>query len=85
MRASERRPVLIRNNYVYGVQPGNPSETDFTRSGIVTDGGTANPSLATSNIEICYNQVVGCVTTGIALAMGLDQIAHDDHKSGFYG
>jgi hypothetical protein len=25
--------------------------------------------------EIAYNQVVGCVTTGIALARGLDVIA----------
>jgi hypothetical protein len=36
--------------------------------------------LATSNVEIAYNQVVGCVTTGIALAMGLEQIAHDKHR-----
>jgi hypothetical protein len=34
--------------------------------------------LATSNVEIAYNQIVGCVTTGIALAMGLDQITHDN-------
>jgi hypothetical protein len=34
--------------------------------------------LATSNAEISYNQIIGCVTTGIALAMGLDQIAHDN-------
>ena len=73
-----RRPILIRNNYVYGVQPATPSETDFTGSGIVTDGDTANPSLATSNVEIANNQVVGCVATGVALAMGLDQIAHDN-------
>jgi hypothetical protein len=44
----------------------------------VTDGDTADPALATSNVEIAYNQVVGCVSTGIALAMGLDQIAHDN-------
>jgi hypothetical protein len=34
--------------------------------------------VATSNVEIAYNQIVGCVTTGIVLAMGLDQIAHDN-------
>jgi hypothetical protein len=34
--------------------------------------------LATSNVEIAYNQIDGCVSTGIALAMGLDQIAHDN-------
>jgi len=60
------------------VRPATPSETDFTGSGIVTDGDTADPALATSNFEIAYNQVVGCVSTGIALAMGLDQIAHDN-------
>jgi hypothetical protein len=27
---------------------------------------------------MAYNQIVGCVSTGIALAMGLDQIAHDN-------
>jgi hypothetical protein len=47
-------------------------------SGIVTDGDTADPALATSNVEIAYVQIVDCVTTGIALAMGLDQIAHDN-------
>jgi chitinase len=72
------RPIKIRSNYVYGVRPATPSETGFTASGIVTDGGTANPSLATSNVEIAYNQVVGCVTTGIALAFGLQQLAHDN-------
>jgi hypothetical protein len=72
------RPILIQNNYVQGVCPATTSETDFTGSGIVTDGDTANPSLATSNVEIANNQVVGCVATGIALAMGLDQIAHDN-------
>jgi hypothetical protein len=60
------------------VRPATPSETDFTGSGIVTDGDTADPALVTSNVEIAYNQVVGCVSTGIALAMGLDQIAHDN-------
>jgi hypothetical protein len=44
----------------------------------VTDGDTADPALATSNVEIAYNQVVGCVSTGIALAKGRDQIAHDN-------
>jgi hypothetical protein len=34
--------------------------------------------VATSNVEIAYNQIVGCVTTGVALAMSLDQIAHDN-------
>jgi chitinase len=72
------RPILIRNNYVQGVQPATPEETDFTGSGIVTDGDSANPALATSNVEIAYNQVVGCVTTGIGLAFGLQQIAHDN-------
>ena len=72
------RPILIRNNYVQGVRPATPNEIDFTGSGIVTDGDTSNPSLATSNVEIAFNQVVECVATGIALAMGLDQIAHDN-------
>ena len=41
-------------------------------------GDISDPLLATSSVEIANNQVVGCVTTGIALAMGLDQIAHDN-------
>jgi len=44
---------------------------NFSGSGIVTDGDTADPLLATSSVEIANNQVVGCVTTGIALAFGL--------------
>jgi len=44
----------------------------------VTDGDTADPALATSNVEICYNQVVGCSFLGIALFVGLQQIAHDN-------
>jgi hypothetical protein len=34
--------------------------------------------LATLNVEIAYNQIVSCVTTGIAFAMSLNQIAHDN-------
>ena len=45
----------------------------------VTDGDTADPALATSNVEICYNQVVGCSFLGIALFVGLQQIAHDNN------
>lgn len=73
-----RSPILIRNHYVQGVRPATPSEADFTGSGIVTDGVTADPALATACVDIGYNQVVGCVTTGIALAFGLQQIAHDN-------
>jgi hypothetical protein len=71
-------PILIHDNYVQGVAPATPDTVDFSGSGIVTDGDTADPALATSNVEIAYNQVVGCVTTGIALAFGLQQIAHDN-------
>jgi chitinase len=70
-------PILVHNNFVQGVAPPNPSQTGFTSSGIVTDGIThGDASRATANVEIAYNQVVGCPTTGIALAMGLMQIAH---------
>src|SRR4030088_164326 len=54
-----------------GVAPATPNAVNFSGSGIVTDGDTADPLLATSSVEIANNQVVGCVTTGIALAFGL--------------
>jgi hypothetical protein len=65
------RAVLIHDNYVQGVAPATPDTLNFSGSGIVTDGDTADPLLATSSVEIANNQVVGCVTTGIALAFGL--------------
>jgi hypothetical protein len=71
-------PILIHDNYVQGVAPETPDTVEFSGSGIVTDGDTADPALATSNVEIANNQVVGCVTTGIALAFGLQQIVHDN-------
>jgi hypothetical protein len=64
-------PILIHDNYVQGVAPATPDTLNFSGSGIVTDGDTADPLLATSSVEIANNQVVGCVTTGIALAFGL--------------
>jgi hypothetical protein len=71
-------PILIHDNYMQGVAPVTPDTLNFSGSGIVTDGDTADPLLATSSVEIANNQVVGCVTTGIALAFGTDQIAHDN-------
>jgi hypothetical protein len=71
-------PILIQNNYVQGVVPSTLGDAQFTGAGIVTDGDTADPALATANVEILGNQVVGCVFTGIALAFGLEQIAHDN-------
>jgi hypothetical protein len=44
-------------------------------SGIVTDGDTADPAIATANVRICGNQVIGCAYTGIALAFGLNEVA----------
>lgn len=46
-----------------GVAPATPNAVNFSGSGIVTDGDTADPLLATSSVVIAYNQVVGCVTT----------------------
>jgi hypothetical protein len=71
-------PILIHDNYVQGVAPATPDTENFSGSGIVTDGDTADPLLATSSVEIANNQVVGCVATGIALDFGTDQIAHDN-------
>jgi chitinase len=71
-------PILIENNYVHGVAPADFRDTTFTGAGIVTDGDTADPQLATSSVEIAYNQVVGCVYQGIALAFGTNLIAHDN-------
>lgn len=72
------RPIYIHNNYVSGVVPANPYDTTFTGAGIVADGDTFDPRLATAHMDIGYNQVVGCVYEGIALAFGLHEIAHDN-------
>jgi hypothetical protein len=72
------RPIKIWYNYIAGVVPVNPNDPTFNSCGVVTDGDTFNPALATAHIDIAYNQVVGCPYTGIALALGLHQIAHDN-------
>jgi len=42
------------------VRPVTPSETDFTGSGIVTGGDTADPALATSNVDVRPSGRNGC-------------------------
>jgi hypothetical protein len=64
-------PICIHNNYIQGA-------TSFNSSGIVTDGDEPDPSLCTCYVDIAYNQVVGCPWTGIALAFGFDEVAHDN-------
>jgi hypothetical protein len=72
------RPLWVLNNYVQGVVASRPGNIT-SASGIVTDGNTADPAIATANVRICSNQVVGCAYTGIALAFGLNEVA--DHNT----
>jgi hypothetical protein len=63
-------PILIRHNWVSGVVPAFPGAHGFVAAGIITDVRETNPALPTSNVEICYNKVVGCSFLGITLFVG---------------
>jgi len=65
--------IAIHDNYVQGAYPVNPGvDTSFVGGGIICDGQTNDPRIATAFVDIYNNQVVATANYGIAIASGHD-------------